>query len=293
VLRRFGRESYSDPREVYERALDRGMDLVTLTDHDSIDGALAIANLPGTFVSEEVTVVLPGERELHLGVFDIDEAQHDRLGTLRRDPDALFAYLAERRIPACINHPFSALTGRRETGDLALAFREVPLVEALNGSMPSGHNALALRAGREAGLAGVGGSDAHSLRFVARAYTVVPGARSKEEFLEGLRLGLTVPRGRAGSYARLTSEVGRIFAAGYRDAAAPGLGDAAAGWRLLALLALTPLLGLIPVVTAAVYLHERRFGPRQFRRLQLAQGRLDEPFVPRPLAPPRPLWGRP
>ena len=60
VLRRFGRECYSEPQAVYEQARRRGMDLVTLTDHDTIDGALALASLPGTFMSVELTCALPG-----------------------------------------------------------------------------------------------------------------------------------------------------------------------------------------------------------------------------------------
>src|ERR687897_104719 len=63
-LGRFADESYSEPRAVYEAARRRGMDLVTLTDHDTIAGALEIAHLPGTFLSEEVSCVLPGGRGL-------------------------------------------------------------------------------------------------------------------------------------------------------------------------------------------------------------------------------------
>ncbi len=107
---------------------------------------------------------------------------------------------------------------------------------------------------------------------MARAFTTVAGARSKEEFLDGLRRGLTVPVGRSGSWARLTSEVVRIFAAGYHD----GLREAAAGrpsaLRLLALLGLLPLLPLIPVVTALVHVHERRFGDEQFRAFEASVG---------------------
>jgi len=111
VLRHLGRECYSEPKEVYEQARRRGMDLVTLTDHDSIEGAVEIAGMPGVFVSEEVTLVLGGGRQLHLGVYDLTEAQHQRIARLRFDPEGLFAFLAEERIPACLNHPFSALTG--------------------------------------------------------------------------------------------------------------------------------------------------------------------------------------
>ena len=78
VLRRFGRECYSEPHAVYEQARRRGMDLVTLTDHDTVEGALEIAALPGTFMSVELTCELPGARELHLGVWGLDERKHAR-----------------------------------------------------------------------------------------------------------------------------------------------------------------------------------------------------------------------
>jgi hypothetical protein len=37
------------------------MDFVTITDHDSIEGALAIADEPDVFVSEELTASFRGE----------------------------------------------------------------------------------------------------------------------------------------------------------------------------------------------------------------------------------------
>jgi hypothetical protein len=37
------------------------MDLVTITDHNTLEGALRIAHLPDTFVSVEVTTRFPGE----------------------------------------------------------------------------------------------------------------------------------------------------------------------------------------------------------------------------------------
>ena len=267
VLRHLGRECYSEPKEVYEQARRRGMDLVTLTDHDSIEGALEIAGMPGVFVSEEVTLVLGGGRRLHLGAYDITEAQHQRIARLRFDPEALFAFLAEERIPACLNHPFSALTGHRELADLQLPLGRLPLVEALNGSMPEGHNEKARVLARATRMASVGGSDSHTLANVARAFTTVPGARDKEEFLNGLRRGLTVPCGRSGTYARLTGEIARIFAAGYRDAVTSATQAFEDPLRMLALLAVAPVLPLIPFFTAAIYAHELRFGTRWFGRL--------------------------
>lgn len=133
VLRHFGNDSYSDPVDVYETARLRGMDLVTLTDHDTIDGALAIAHLPGTFLSEEITCELPGGRQLHVNAFGIDETQHARISRLRFDAEALFAYLREEGIAASVNHLFSAVTGPRELADIALALQSVRLIEVRNG----------------------------------------------------------------------------------------------------------------------------------------------------------------
>lgn len=267
LLRHVGRECYSDPFAVYERALARGMDLVTLTDHDSIEGGLRLAHLPNTFLSEEVTVRLEGGRQLHVNVFDVDECQHAAIQRRAADPEVLFAYLAEQRIPASVNHLFSALTGEREVADLLLPLGRLPLAEALNGAMPRVHNERAELVGRAAGMAAIGGSDAHSLSHVARAYTVVPGARSKREFLDGLRRGLSIPAGCSGSYARLTAEVARIFAAGYAETAAQMARRSAPGLRVAASALLLPFLPLIPLFTFAIHVHEVVFASRLFRAL--------------------------
>jgi predicted metal-dependent phosphoesterase TrpH len=285
VLEHVGRESYSRPLAVYERARRRGMDLVTLTDHDTIEGALTLAHLPGVFVSEEVTVLLDGGRQLHVNVFGIDERQHGALQARRHDFEAFLAFLAEERLPASVNHLFSALTGDRELADLRRPLGRLPLIEALSGAMPERHNEQARLVGREAGMAPVGGSDAHSLASVARAFTTVPGARTREEFLAGLRTGLTVPGGRSGGYARLTGEVTRIFAAGYAETVRHLLSGSGSPLRVAASLALLPFLPLIPFATLAVHVHERRFGARHFRDFQRTFG---WPALPseRPWMPP-------
>jgi predicted metal-dependent phosphoesterase TrpH len=265
-------ESYSEPKAVYGAARRRGMDLVTLTDHNTIAGALEIAPLPRTFVSEEVSCRLPGGRELHLGVFDITERQHDAIARRRDDAEALFAFLAEERIPAAVNHPFSALTGRRQTADLHHALANVALVEARNGMMSAAVNECAVRAVRASRKGAVGGSDAHTLASVAGAWTVVPGARTREDFLDGLRRGLTLPAGRSGGYARLTADVIRIAAGAYRSAARGSVHGHLGAARLLAMVAGLPLAPLIPLITAAVFLHEQAFA-RGHDRAFRAEGR--------------------
>ena len=54
-------ECATPPAEVYELAKRRGMDFVTITDHDTIAGALEIADHEDAFISEELTARFRGE----------------------------------------------------------------------------------------------------------------------------------------------------------------------------------------------------------------------------------------
>lgn len=279
LLRHVGYECYSEPREVHDAARRMGMDFVTLTDHDSIEGAVELLSLPGTFVSEEVTCRLPGGRELHFGVYGIDERQHEEIARRRKDPEALLAYLAEQRIPTAVNHLFSALTGDRALEDFDLALAGASHVEAQNGMMPAATNRFARRAGADAGRAQVGGSDAHTLASVARAYTQVRGARTVEEFLAGLREGRCAAGGGAGSYLRLTADVVRVFAGGCAWNARRVFDGPRQAVVAALMLGLIPALPLLPFITAALHVREHAFARRFFRRFQSA---------PRPVRRPRP-----
>src|SRR5262245_6232293 len=279
VLRRFGRECYSTPREVYDTARRRGMDLVTITDHDTIDGALTLASLPDFFISEEVTLQIEGGRIFHLGVFDIGVRHHEAIQRRRRDAEALLAYLAEERIPFCVNHLFSPLTGRRLAEDFALLLNRAPLVEALNGMMPAISNRFAHGAGRFHKLGAVGGSDAHALGSVARAFTTVPRAADREEFLAGLRAGMTVPAGASGSYARLVSDISVVFAGALVENLRLASGSGRAALRCAGTLLLLPVLPLVPLIGLLSYMREE-LGAR--RNARLYQACLERATSPRP-----------
>jgi predicted metal-dependent phosphoesterase TrpH len=281
LLGRVAQECYAEPRAVYDEALRRGMDLVTLTDHDSIEGMLDIAALPGTFMGEEVTCLLPGGRELHLGVFDFAEWQHREIQARRRDAEALFAYLAEQRLPVVANHLFSALTGRRVVADLHLALRHATHVETLNGALPASSNAWARWAALAPARAMVGGSDAHTLSGVARAWTIVPGAGTREDFLEGLREGRTIPEGRSGTYARLTLAIADLVASSLL-AAFSGPAEPGAARRTLATAVAFLALPALPLITACVYADELLFARRY--GMAFAKGRTRPEVAPMPAA---------
>src|SRR3954470_20010923 len=73
-------ECATPPEEVYALAKRRGMDFVTITDHDTIDGALQLADRPDAFVSEELTASFAGEpQQVHVLCFGITPGDHEWL----------------------------------------------------------------------------------------------------------------------------------------------------------------------------------------------------------------------
>jgi predicted metal-dependent phosphoesterase TrpH len=76
LLDRICRESYNDPHEVYDTLKRRGMDLVTVTDHDSIDAVEPLRARRDFFLSEEVSCRTSSGTHLHMGVYGIGENHH-------------------------------------------------------------------------------------------------------------------------------------------------------------------------------------------------------------------------
>src|SRR5919197_2588557 len=100
LFRRFDfPDSCSDPRELHRQLLAAGMDYVTITDHDTIEGCLAIADLPQTFISEQVTTYFPQDScKIHLLVWGISEAQHSEIVRVRENIFDLQQYLQSEQI---------------------------------------------------------------------------------------------------------------------------------------------------------------------------------------------------
>lgn len=210
VLSRVCRESYNDPLAVYECLKRRGMDLVTVTDHDCIDAAEPLRRFPDFFLSEEVTCVTPAGGGVHVAVYGISERDHVEIQRRRTDVESLAAWLIEREILFAVNHVFSALTGARYEQDFALFHDLFPAMETLNGQLMPRCNRSARKLAALWGKIGLAGSDAHTMASVGLTFTEVPGVRSVTEFLDGLKQRRAQVHGRSGSFAQLTHAVWNI-----------------------------------------------------------------------------------
>jgi predicted metal-dependent phosphoesterase TrpH len=240
----FCRESYSDPEEVYQHLKRLGMSLVTITDHDSIEGAEKLRRHPDFFLSEEATVTMPSGSLMHLGVYGITEPDHAEIQRRRNDFMALRMYLTKRRLFFSVNHVFSGLTGKRAEEDFDL-FALCPAFETRNGQMWAAANSAASVFASGLEKVGIAGSDSHTIDGAGKTFTEVRSAHTVDEFLAGLRAGSGVIGGDHGSYAKLTADV-------YRIVQAMALQQP---WTL----PLLPLAAFIPAFTAVHWGNEIRF----------------------------------
>ena len=216
--------SVSDPKELLSKLRLAGMDFVTFTDDDTIDGCLEIAGERGVFLSESVTATFPEDGvRVSLLVWGITESQHREIQQLRPNIYELQQYLAGAGIVHGVAMPLQGLADKLRPGHLmrlALLFRHF---EGINGraigllSTVSRHlfdlnpadierfsSMTGLRPTHEEPWKKVwfGGSDDHGGTTPGGAFTETPQAADATAFLEHLREGRSEARGSSGTPLR-------------------------------------------------------------------------------------------
>jgi glycosyltransferase involved in cell wall biosynthesis len=220
-------ESYSRPEEVYAQARRRGMDFVTLTDHDSIDGALQICDKADVLVGEELTCWFPEDGcKMHILVYGIDPAQHKELQSRARDIYTVAQYIESNQIAHAVAHPIYRQNDKLERWHIERLILLFKGFECLNGAHSSLHreafeplldrltpqeirrlsetHALRPHWPQPWVKSRTGGSDDHGLLNVGRTWTEFPpDATTTDDILRCLRDGNCKPAGEAGSSAKL------------------------------------------------------------------------------------------
>ncbi len=215
-------ESYTAPEKLHKICKQSGMDAVTITDHNTIDGCLEIEHLPDTFISCELSTYFPDDGcKLHVLAYHITEEQFQELDRVRESVFDLVGYLTEQGIPHALAHPFYPVNGRLTVElfeQCVLLFKNFELNGNHSGAV---NHALQLFLSEltPADIACIrerhniappfsepwrkgltGGSDDHSSLNIARTYTEVAGARDLDEFWGGVE----ERRGRVGGQREST-----------------------------------------------------------------------------------------
>lgn len=181
-------DSKTEPRALVERAREVGLARFAVTDHNTIDGALAAHALAPDFVivGEEIETATGGELIAYF-LTEVVPAGLSLDETLRR--------LRDQGAVISVSHPLDRLRGSAMGLEHTLAI--IDRIDALEGFnarclLPSDNRraqALAMRHG----LAQTGGSDGHIPLEIGRGYVTLPPFKLEPgSFLTSLK------RGRAG-----------------------------------------------------------------------------------------------
>lgn len=229
-------ESFTEPGRVYSVCRRRGMTLVTITDHNTLEGALRIAELPGTFLSVEVTTCFPDDDlPLHVLVWNLSEEDHRDLQPYRRSVYELVAFLRSRGVVHALAHPLYRMGKPLTASHVERMLLLFGIWEARNGARPEESNELACRLARSAtpayleklaerhgfepahsgAIALTGGSDDHGAFDIATTWTDAAGS-GPVEFLGEVAAGNCLPCGAHGSTLKLAHAVGGLFLRAYR-----------------------------------------------------------------------------
>lgn len=180
-------ESYSDPLTLYTLLKSRGMHLVTLSDHNTIDGVKLLRDkgYQDVFCSAEMTARFPEDGcHIHVLVANMSETQFDEVQRLRSNVYEMVAYLdseiardasypERNQVGYMMAHPLMSTEnrGRGRVGALTLAHIEKALLlfdgfEARNGSRAPALNELT--------VAMLGSLDATRIEQLANRHDLAP-----------------------------------------------------------------------------------------------------------------------
>jgi predicted metal-dependent phosphoesterase TrpH len=182
---------------VLKRAKQVGLDVIAITDHNEIQGALEAQGLSSKFGID----VIPG--------IEISTAEGDLLAlfvtqTIERDLSLTETVLKVGELEGiCIApHPLDDSFRRHSLGSYPImkalrnpeVARVLVAIETYNaGTIEKANNRYARILANHLGISQTGSSDAHTLKAIGLGATEFPGRTSKD-LLSALRSGVTIPR---------------------------------------------------------------------------------------------------
>jgi hypothetical protein len=234
-LQRLGtRESYSTPERIYHEARKRGMDFVTITDHNEIAASLLLKEkYPQSVITGvEVTTYFPENGcKIHVLVYGLTEAQYRMLNKVRPDIYELRQYIKEQNLAHTVAHPTFSINRKLTIEYIERLLLLFDYFEGINGSRSRIGNEIFMNVvtnitpeiidtlfakyhiepySETPWIKGLtGGSDDHSGLFIGRTYTCVE-AETPEAFVEQLKCKNSSVAGRHNDYQGLAFAIYKI-----------------------------------------------------------------------------------
>ncbi len=186
---RFSRDSILSEDKFIRTALERGLTHVAITNHNNVEGAIAVRDRVAQLgLDDRLTVILGEEVSTSdgevVGIFL--ERTIPRGLTADETADAIHAQGGLVSIP----HPFDPIRGshiRREPLERLAEAGKIDMVEIFNSRVTfQRHNLEAAEFAARYGIPGIACSDSHSSFEIAMSFNAMPAFESADELRAGL-----------------------------------------------------------------------------------------------------------
>lgn len=214
-------ESYADPLRQYELCKARGMTLVTLTDHDTIDGGVQLLGFADFFSSVEVSTRFPeNDCAIHVLVYNVTPDQHYELQRRRESVYDVSEFLRSEGLAYSLPHPLLSPNWKLDATTLEKCLVLFPTFEVMNSLLDrrtdsdighflasitpgvlatlSAKHRIPLVHGSPPRLALTAGSDDHGQRRCGTIFTEVDGNLGASAYLEQVMKGNSRVIGKSG-----------------------------------------------------------------------------------------------
>lgn len=211
-LQRIGAaESYTEPDFIYQTAKSRGMDFVTVTDHNNMEASWYLTQKypKDTFTGTEFTVYFPEDgRKTHILCYGHTPEQFEEIQKIRRNIYDFRDYVKEQGLAHSVAHATFSVNGKLKLHHLEKMMLMFDVFEGINGGRGKLHNTTWVRTLENLTPLAIenlyaryriepfsdnpwvkgftAGSDDHAGLFLGKTYTL-SRADSPEEYLERIK----------------------------------------------------------------------------------------------------------
>ncbi len=226
-------QSYTEPEAIYQAAKERGMDFVTITDHNCMDGSLELAGkYSDAFSGLESTTYFPEDGcKIHLLIWGLTGEQFEEVQAIRENIYNLREYLVDQRLSHSVAHATYRINHKLQLQHLEKLVLLFDTFEAISGGLSRSANTswyyylkylnddtmkqLQERHGLSpqrpnSWVKGfTGGSDDHAGIYIGRTYTLA-GANTPKEFLNHVLARKAFAKGRSNDFQSLAFTVYKV-----------------------------------------------------------------------------------
>lgn len=235
-LKRIGAsESYTEPEIIYNILKNRGMDLVTITDHNSIKGCLKLKEKypDDTFISVESTAHFPEDDcKIHILIYNIDEDIFSEIQKIRYDIYQLRDFLSKNSIAHSVAHALYSTNGKLTADHVEKLILLFNTFEGINGCRGEIYNKTLmdmLTSLTKEDIARLcskhkiepigdtpwkkgftGGSDDHAGLLLGKTYTFSETSIDINSFMDDIKHCKTLPVGSSANFYTLAFNIYKI-----------------------------------------------------------------------------------